>query len=81
MSVSCGYMGMWLDFLMLILLTRFSQRGSFVIGEGQRDDRVPRVYSRLIGISRAWRMVRREPLAYRWKVDAAMRCSGACSHT
>ena len=27
----------------------------------------------------AWEMARRRPLEYRWKVDAAMCCSGACS--
>ena len=29
----------------------------------------------------AWGMARRKPLEYRRKVDAATRCSGACSHT
>ena len=29
----------------------------------------------------AWGMARQRPLEYRWKVDAATRCSGACSHT
>ena len=29
----------------------------------------------------AWGMARRRPLEYRRKVDAATRCSGACSHT
>ena len=26
-------------------------------------------------------MASRRPLVYLWKVDAATRCSGACSHT
>ena len=29
----------------------------------------------------AWGMARQRPLEYRRKVDAATRCSGACSHT
>jgi len=29
----------------------------------------------------AWGMAKRRPLEYRQKVNAAMRCSGACSHT
>ena len=29
----------------------------------------------------AWGMARRRPLEYRWKVNAATCCSGACSHT
>ena len=33
------------------------------------------------GQSTAWGMARRRTLEYRRKVDAAMRCSGACSHT
>ena len=39
-------------FLILILLTRFSQRGSLVSGGGQWADHVPRGCSRLISISR-----------------------------
>ena len=54
MSVSCGCMGIWLVFLVLILLTRFSQQGSLVSGGGQWADHVPRSCSRLIGISRRW---------------------------
>ena len=34
-----------------------------------------------IGRASAWGMARRRPLEYRWKVDAATRCSGTCSHT
>ena len=34
-----------------------------------------------IGQAFAWRMARWRPLQYRRKVDAATRCSGACSHT
>ena len=33
------------------------------------------------GQASAWGMARRRPLEYRWKVDTATRCSGACSHT
>ena len=54
MSFSCGCMDMWLDFLTLILLTRFSQRGSLVSGGGQWTDHVPHGCSRLIGISSRW---------------------------
>ena len=54
MSVSCGCMDMWLVFLTLILLTRFSQRGSLVSGGGQLADHVPRGCSRLTSISRRW---------------------------
>ena len=53
-SVSCGCMDMWLIFLALILLTRFSQRGSLMSGGGQWADHVPRGCSRLTGISRRW---------------------------
>ena len=42
LCVSCGCMDMWLVFLTLILLTRFSQRGSLMSGGGQRADLVPR---------------------------------------
>ena len=41
-----------LIFLMLILLTRFSQQGSLVIGGGQQVDHVPPCCNRLTGISR-----------------------------
>ena len=41
-------------FLTLILLTRFSQRGSLVSGGGQWADHVPRGCSRLSSISRGW---------------------------
>ena len=34
-----------------------------------------------MGQASAWGMARRRPLEYRWKVDAATHCSGACSHT
>ena len=34
-----------------------------------------------MGKTSAWGMARWRPLEYRQKVDAAMRCSGACSHT
>ena len=34
-----------------------------------------------MGQASAWRMARRRFLEYRRKVDAATRCSGACSHT
>ena len=54
MSVSCGCMDMWLVFLMLILLTRFSQRGSLVSDGGQWADHVPCGCSKLISISRRW---------------------------
>ena len=50
MSVSCSSMDMWLIFLMLTLLTRFSHRGSLEIG-GQWADHMPRDCSRLISIS------------------------------
>ena len=60
MSVNCGYMDMWLVFLTLILLTRFSQRGSLVSG-GQWADHVPHGYSRLIGISGRWGWARHLP--------------------
>ena len=33
-----------------------------------------------MGRAFAWVMARRRPLEYRWKVDAASRCSRACSH-
>ena len=34
-----------------------------------------------MGQASAWGMARRRPLEFRRKVDAATRCSGACSHT
>ena len=34
-----------------------------------------------MGLASAWGMARQRPLEYRRKVDAATRCSGACSHT
>ena len=34
-----------------------------------------------MGQASAWGMARRRPLEYRWKVDAATRYSGTCSHT
>ena len=34
-----------------------------------------------MGQASAWGMARRRPLEYWLKVDAATRCSGACSHT
>ena len=52
---------MWLVFLTLILLTRFSQRGSLVSGGGQWADHVPRGCRRLIGISRRWGWARHLP--------------------
>ena len=61
MSISCGCKDMWLVFLTLILLTRFSQRGSLVSGGGQWADRVPHGCSRLIGISRRWGWTRHLP--------------------
>ena len=90
MSASCGCMDTWLNFLRLILLTRFSQRRSLVSGEGQRDDfpcalwlqQVDRHLKEMgMGQASAWGMARRKPLEYRRKVDAATRCSGTCSHT
>ena len=33
-----------------------------------------------IGQASAWGMARWRPQEYRWKVDAATRCSGTCSH-
>ena len=45
-------MVIWLIVLMLILLTRVSQRGSLVGGGGKRADHVPRGCSRLISLSR-----------------------------
>ena len=91
MSVSCGCMDVWIVFLMLILLTRFSQRGSLMSG-GQRATHVPRGFSRLqyvdqhlkemgMGQADAWGMARRRPLEYWRKVDAVTRCSDASSHT
>ena len=50
-----------LIFLTLILLTRFSQRGSLVSGGGQWTDHVPHCCSRLIGISRRWGWARHLP--------------------
>ena len=61
MSISCGCMDMWLVFLTLILLTRFSQQGSLVSGGGQWADHVPHGCSRLIGISRRWGWARHLP--------------------
>ena len=61
MSVSCCCMDMWLVFLTLILLTRFSQRGSLVSGGGQWADHVLRGCSRLISISRRWGCSRHLP--------------------
>ena len=52
---------MWLIFLTLILLTRFSQRGSLMSGGGQQADHVPRGCSRLIGILRRWGWARNLP--------------------
>ena len=54
-------MDMWLIFLTLILLTRFSQRGSLLSGGGQWADHVPRGCSRLISISRRWGWARHLP--------------------
>ena len=34
----------------------------------------------MAGLASAWAMARRRPKEYRRKVDAAMRCSGACFH-
>ena len=34
-----------------------------------------------MGQASAWEMARQRPLEYWWKVDAATRYSGACSHT
>ena len=59
-NVSCSCMDIWLVFLTLILLTRFSHRGSLMSGGGQWADHVPRGCSRLIGISR-WIWVRHLP--------------------
>ena len=61
MSISCSCMDMWLIFLMLILLTRFSQRGSLMSGGGQWANHVPRGCSRLISISRRWGWARYLP--------------------
>ena len=79
MSISCGCMDMWLVFLTLILLTRFSQRGSLVSGGGHLADHNLKEIG--MGQASAWGMARLRSLEYRWKVDAATRCSGACSHT
>ena len=46
-------MDMWLVFLTLILLTRFSQHGSLVSGGDQRADYMPRGCSSLISIWRS----------------------------
>ena len=59
--VNCGCMDMWLVFLILILLTRLSHRGSLLSGGGQWADHVPRGCSRLIGISRRWGWARHLP--------------------
>uniref|UniRef100_A0A8C4Q5Z7 Endonuclease-reverse transcriptase n=1 Tax=Eptatretus burgeri TaxID=7764 RepID=A0A8C4Q5Z7_EPTBU len=48
------FMDMWLVFLTLILLTRFSQRGSFMSGGGQWADHMPHGCNRLTIISRRW---------------------------
>jgi len=61
MSISCGCMDMWLVFLTLILLTRFSQRGSLLSREGQWADHVLCGCSRLINISRRWGWARHLP--------------------
>ena len=50
MSISRGCMDMCLDFLTLILLSIFFQRGSFLNGEGERDNCMPRGCNRLIDI-------------------------------
>ena len=52
MSISGGCMDMWLVFLMLLLLTRVSQRGSLMSGGGHWADHVPFGCFRLISISR-----------------------------
>ena len=52
---------MWLDFLTLILLSRFSQRGSLVSGGGQWAGHVPRDCSMLNGISKRRRWARHLP--------------------
>ena len=60
-SISCGCMDMWLVFLMLILPTRFFQRGSLLSGGGQWADHIPHGCSSLIGISRRWGWARHLP--------------------
>ena len=52
---------MWLVFLTLILLTRFSQRGSLVSGGGSWADHMPCGCSGLISISRRWGWARHLP--------------------
>ena len=42
------------------------------------DDAV--TFAKTLGRVAAWRMAIRRPKEYRSKVDAAMRCRGACSH-
>ena len=54
MNIGCGYVDIWLIFLMLILLTRFSQRGSLVWGGGQLANYAPHGCSRFIGMSMKW---------------------------
>ena len=61
MSVSCSCMDKLLVFLKLILLTRFSQRGSLLSGGGQWAHHVHRGCSRLISISRRWGWARHLP--------------------
>ena len=34
-----------------------------------------------MGQASAWGLARQRPLEYRWKMDTATHCSGACSHT
>ena len=60
-SIKCGCMDMWLIFLMVILLTTFSQRRSLMIGGGQWVDHMPHGCSRLISFSRRWGWARHLP--------------------
>ena len=88
MSISYGCMDMWLVFLTLILLTRFSQRGS---REWRRPMGRPHAswlqqvdqHLKELGMGQAyaWEMARRRPLEYEQKVDAVTLCSSSCSDT
>ena len=85
MSISWGCMNIWLVFLTLILLTWFSHWGSLVSGGGQWANHVPRVCSRLIGISRrsgwASHLSGRWPDGGSWSSGGKWTQQRACSHT